>query len=232
MNPYEILDISDEATQEEVRAAYLKLSKKHHPDVNGGDESEFIKIKNAYDVLNDPAQKKIFDDFGLMPGTPEFQIMSDAVVNISRVWDQVIIAIKLDDLPKVNPILMVRETIVGSRNEGMRQVAEIKAALHRLETAKKIMKKQLKKKKKLMPNIFEKFLEDKINQVNQTLAAMQGSVSVYLKAEEILDGYEFTVEKDVVPDPNMIVYQPKRLGGLGSIFGLGAGGSDETLDES
>ena len=52
------------ATEEDIRKAYKKLAKKHHPDLNPGDkeaESRFKDISAAYTLLNDPEKRRAFD---------------------------------------------------------------------------------------------------------------------------------------------------------------------------
>ncbi len=56
MNPYEILKIQPGASDKEIKAAYKKLAKKYHPDVNGGDktaEAKFKEVSEAYSMLTD-----------------------------------------------------------------------------------------------------------------------------------------------------------------------------------
>ena len=57
-NLYEILNISTNATDVEIKAAFRHLVRKYHPDVNPNYEEKFKEIKNAYDILSD-AQKKL-----------------------------------------------------------------------------------------------------------------------------------------------------------------------------
>lgn len=52
MDPYKILGIEPGASEKEVKAAFKKLAKKHHPDV-GGDEAKFKEINAAYSMLTD-----------------------------------------------------------------------------------------------------------------------------------------------------------------------------------
>lgn len=61
---YEILGVDRNATQDQIKLAYRKLSKKHHPDVSGGNkESEkiFLEVQEAYKVLKDQAAKEAYD---------------------------------------------------------------------------------------------------------------------------------------------------------------------------
>ena len=56
MNPYDILQVSPDATADEIKRAYRTAVKKYHPDVSGGGHHEMIALVNqAYDLLSDPA---------------------------------------------------------------------------------------------------------------------------------------------------------------------------------
>lgn len=61
---YETLEISKEATSKEIKKAYFRLSKIHHPD-RGGDEHKFKEISAAYEVLYDEDKRKTYDQYGL-----------------------------------------------------------------------------------------------------------------------------------------------------------------------
>jgi DnaJ family protein A protein 2 len=60
---YEILGVSKEATQAEIKKAYRKLAIQHHPD-KGGDEEKFKEITRAYEVLSDEEKRAQYDQFG------------------------------------------------------------------------------------------------------------------------------------------------------------------------
>jgi molecular chaperone DnaJ len=64
---YKTLGVEKSATADEVRKAYRRLARKHHPDLNPGDKSAedlFKKVQEAYDVLSDPKKKEIYDQVG------------------------------------------------------------------------------------------------------------------------------------------------------------------------
>src|ERR1700687_1978956 len=64
---YSALGVAKTATDKEIKQAYRKLARKHHPDVNPNDkgaESRFKDLSEAYEVLGDPAKRKKYDELG------------------------------------------------------------------------------------------------------------------------------------------------------------------------
>src|SRR5437868_1057196 len=64
---YSTLGVAKTATEKEIKQAYRKLARKHHPDVNPGDksaESRFKDLNEAYEVLGDPEKRKKYDELG------------------------------------------------------------------------------------------------------------------------------------------------------------------------
>ena len=63
---YEVLGIARSATRNEVRKAFLRLARRHHPDVSAGEGGgpDFIEINEAYEVLINPRKRAVYDRYG------------------------------------------------------------------------------------------------------------------------------------------------------------------------
>lgn len=64
---YKTLGVGKSATQDEIKKAFRKLARKHHPDVNPDDpgaEDRFKELNEAYEVLSDPDKRQKYDQFG------------------------------------------------------------------------------------------------------------------------------------------------------------------------
>ena len=65
---YNILGVSKNASESELKKAYRKLAMKHHPDKNHDKKEEnekiFKEVTTAYDILKDPEKRKIYDELG------------------------------------------------------------------------------------------------------------------------------------------------------------------------
>ena len=64
---YDVLGVSRNADESQIKKAYRKLAKKYHPDTNAGNaeaEQKFKEVTEAYDVLGDKEKRKMYDQFG------------------------------------------------------------------------------------------------------------------------------------------------------------------------
>ena len=74
MDFYVILGVERTASAIDVRRAYRRLARKHHPDINPGDqeaEAFFRRVSEAYETLSDPERRQDYDVRGRMPPSPD-----------------------------------------------------------------------------------------------------------------------------------------------------------------
>lgn len=85
-NPYKILGVRKNAKIENIKKAFRKLSKKHHPD-KGGDEKEFQKITAAWEILKDPEKRDHYDKTGEAKSTiNEDSLSVQLIIEIFSKW--------------------------------------------------------------------------------------------------------------------------------------------------
>jgi len=85
---YKTLGVAKTASKDEIRKAYKKLAKKHHPDANADDPAALEKFKNvqrAWDVLGDEEKRRNYDQYG-SPDGPQFQSGPDAAGSGGPSW--------------------------------------------------------------------------------------------------------------------------------------------------
>jgi len=64
---YKVLGVKRDASQKDIQRAYRELARKFHPDMNPGDKKakeKFQRVQQAYDVLNDPEKREMYDRYG------------------------------------------------------------------------------------------------------------------------------------------------------------------------
>ena len=99
MDLYKVLEVSKEASQDEIRRSYRRLARKYHPDANPGDkkaEDRFKEIQQAYEVLSKPEKRREYDEgprtfFGSggtgRPGEADFGDFSDLLGGFGNLGD-------------------------------------------------------------------------------------------------------------------------------------------------
>ena len=64
MNPYDVLGVDKNASDDEIKKAFRKLAHKYHPDKDSGDEAKFKEVNEAYQILSSKEKRAQYDRFG------------------------------------------------------------------------------------------------------------------------------------------------------------------------
>lgn len=215
-NLYEILGVEREATADQVHAAFKALAKIHHPDVNGGDDTEFKRIKRARDTLFDPQAREIYDRYGFVSGDDG---------NLVMMAFGALAGLVLQSLPGIDPDMIVKHDVVGylvttitkSKEEVKAKIEKLENELGKVEDLRRIFDKRVKMTKTDKPNFFLRACDDASGSLKQSLTALAREQQIKDVMIQILDDYSF----DVDFQPNLYVQgtaTTSSLGGLGSMF--------------
>ena len=70
---YQILGVTEDASDEDIKKAYKDLALKYHPDKSSGTEKQFKEVSEAYEVLSDPNKRRQYDNIGKAGGFPNMK---------------------------------------------------------------------------------------------------------------------------------------------------------------
>jgi len=87
MDPYLELEVSIDATDEEIKIQYRAMAMIHHPD-KGGDEEKFKRIKEAYEILSDPVRRKAYEISG--DAETNLHLRNAALDHIAQMMGQIV----------------------------------------------------------------------------------------------------------------------------------------------
>lgn len=211
---YEILDISEDATPEQIEKAYKRAASKHHPDKNPGNEEAAAKlfqgVKEAYECLIDPERKIVYDETGdssIETGNPAEDLLVHILNEI------------LDEYETMNELLAKCRSVIGEMIDECSRLSVEGSSRVLLLGA---MQRSLKFKGK-GANFLEGVISDKIKQTNGELKNLGDAKAAAQGVKEILADYEATDR----PRPNRgkeIREVQKELKALNNLFSGPASG--------
>jgi curved DNA-binding protein CbpA len=177
---YETLDVSEDATAEEIKKAYRKLASKHHPDKNPDDPNaaeRFKEVQEAYECLSDPERRQIYDETGdktVDTGNPAEDLM---VHLVNELID------KLDTMDETFQKLrsVIDEMLVEVDARRRENVAKLESLQRKLEKFKYMGKGV---------NFIEAIIKDKIVETNHELATIDEAEVAAKAVREMLQDYQ------------------------------------------
>lgn len=196
MNPYEELGVEADATTDQIKDAFKRLAKEHHPDLNGGDDSRFKPIKAAYDLLTDAKARKDYDDFGVVPGDDASQLRKRALTECTRLFGAVLENADVDKLHKVDLIGVMCSMAAEELEQHEKAGRDLAALAKRYGKAFKVIKKRMKRSPAMKRDIFAASLEQNIAKVEAAQAQAKMHAELWKEVIDVLTEHEFDFEKE------------------------------------
>lgn len=201
MNLYQLLGVSVQANNTEIRRAYRKLSAKYHPDKEGGDRDKFEQIKLAYDVLIDPKRRQRYDATGR---TDDDRITPERIQMYLREMVKTVVEAERPDGTTDNPdaenirdkmLLSIQASRAAVRNDRRKFERRLKRA--------QTMLRRFKPKEGFDP--IGDALEDQVEKWEYELRMNDDAMQLSVEMEKIIKTYDYDVgpgsEGQVNPGP-------------------------------
>ena len=190
-SPYKILGVEKTAGKEEMRTAFKTLAKKHHPDVAGGENETFNRIKAAYDLLMDDKARQLYDDFGVIPGDDSSQLRMQAMQGLSIMFGQLLAEIASDGqaLEETDVFGLLGNHISKEIGNREAEVSKLKEEEKRLVAALKTVKERMKCKG--AQNIFAEGLQASIAHIPGVIAMKEREKLLLREMQAVLKDYSF-----------------------------------------
>lgn len=195
MNPYDTLGVEPSSTPKEIKAAYRKKAKQHHPDTPTGDRKKFEDANRAQLILLDPVRRKKFDDTGTIDEQNPDNAQAMAVSLIVGWISAVVVQASANSQDPCNTNLLEE-----CRGYLRQQLASLKSQKIPIERAAKLMRKIEKRLQTKKQNaILRRALDAQVEAANIPLAQIDDKIRLHNDALKLLDDYGFDVEKRAAP---------------------------------
>ncbi len=188
MSLYQTLGIGKDATKDEIKKAYRKLSKTMHPDV-GGDEESFDKLKQAYDVLMDDDLRKLYDETGIIGKVVDRHNMFMSFISSKAVY-----ALEnFSDDPFFNLIDFLKGDLNDNIEKGRFTIIDV-------GTKKNTLQNKLKniQNKKGGENLIAKVVELKVNEYSNHIEQIKSTIKDLEYCMDRIDEYSYSSSSGLI----------------------------------
>ena len=190
MDPYLELEVSIDATDEEIKIQYRAMAMIHHPD-KGGDEEKFKRIKEAYEILSDPIRRKAYEISG--DAETNLQIRNAALDHIAQMMGQIVPQFnsEADDLFAImrHEVNNIRQGMIENTNVCVGYMANLQKVIARVNA------------KHDKQNIMLEILQKQIDFRNREHEDFTQRIKICDLEIEILKDYEYgLIERIQLPE--------------------------------
>lgn len=192
---YDTLGTERGSSKKQINSAFKKMMVVHHPDKNGGKQTpEFDSIKRAYDTLNNEETRRMYDEFGVIPGDDESNRRMISIASLCQIFAGIVTGIEFEELERMDLIGTMRTQIVASKQASMAQKSDMEKRLKKFTKAHHVMKKRLKHKAKTGDDFLMKAIEENIRQFPSNIINVEKQIAQHDEMLAMLKEYQYEYE--------------------------------------
>ena len=202
---YELLELPEDATGEDIKQHYKFMASKLHPDKKSGSEEAFKELQEAYAVLSNPERRRMYDLTGDGKGLTEFALQKEAQTAVSQAFGEIVEA-KFNAITETDIITQIENAI-------HRAMGDIEGEL---EKSEKKAEKLDDVKERLTNSAGDVIL---FNQLDIMVSGYKKKQAGHLRALvisqmalEILKDYEFETDEDIEDEEDAVIYTETETG--------------------
>lgn len=211
---YDTLNVEKTATMDEIKHAFKKEAKKHHPDKDGGDHDSFVALSTAYAILSDSKRRKRYDETG---DTETLNPEDDAPKALQEAIEFLLQAIFKGsvDVENIDFIVELKKIVKNHTSGVLKNLNKIK----RHKKSLTFVLDRLKLKKKDNADYISVGVKQKLMNIDIEIKQLEHLLFVDKKVLEILKNYSYDSPESVSSIDFRLVFG--QTGGI-NIFSSGA----------
>lgn len=218
-DPYEILGLDKNSSQESIKQRYRQLVQRFHPDKVNNETDEvkeeakkkYDLVQEAYRILGDPEKRKLYDETGYVE--PDVNEISRSVSSVLR-------PLLLAYLSRGEEIFTI-DIIKEINKHCMNQILSGQNKINELKSKKKYLSRvinKFRKKRTLKKDFLTDIFIGELNAIDNAINSQINMILIMTQVKSVINGYEFDFMK-VIEGP-IEFNKPEGRVPLGNIFDL------------
>lgn len=182
MNPYEILGLPTNCTEQELKQRYKQLAQIFHPD-KGGSNTKFVEIRTAYEILIDPVKRTNFNDTGEVKSTKN---EIEAIEELKRLFED---AMSEYDPSRDDILYIIKMKTIQLKEFCYSEITNIQ---NRIEKWEKVLVNIESHKPK---NVFHEMANVKLSTLNEGIQHYNNRIEIANTMISLINCYTFSFGK-------------------------------------